>query len=355
MPKQNNLIQTLRGLAIVLVVLYHCSFIFHGGFIGVDVFFVISGYLITRSILMSLKKGQQGLELILSFYSRRILRLFPALSATIFVTALLSIFVFSPYGETSQILTSALAGLLFFANGRFFLLNDYTSLTTDPFRHLWSLGVEEQFYLVFPLLVALAIGLTRKSRLRKVLLICSLLTIVLSFALSLSLSYGVRLLPLPERFAFYSPLTRAWQIGAGALIAMSSENLMVAKVRTRLLALGAVSGLGLIVVSGIYLDQYTNYPGLVGGLPVVGAALIIVAALKSDRLGAMKFGILNHLGDMSYSLYLIHWPLLVLLQRAFSDSTVVALVSIPLSYILARLQYLWVEKPFRSSRIRVET
>ena len=355
MPKQINLIQTLRGLAIVLVVLYHCSFIFHGGFIGVDVFFVISGYLITRSILMSLKEGQQGLELILSFYSRRILRLFPALSATIFVTALLSIFVFSPYGETSQILKSALAGLLFFANGRFFLLNDYTSLTTDPFRHLWSLGVEEQFYLVFPLLVALAIGLARKSRLRKVLLICSLLTIVLSFALSLSLSYGVRLLPLPERFAFYSPLTRAWQIGAGVLIAMSSENLMVAKVRTRLLALGAVIGLGLIVVSGIYLDQYTNYPGLVGGLPVVGATLIIVAALKSDRLGAMKFGILNHLGDMSYSLYLIHWPLLVLLQRAFSDTTVVALVSIPLSYILARLQYLWIEKPLLSSRIRVET
>lgn len=355
MPKQINLIQTLRGLAIVLVVFYHCSFVFHGGFIGVDVFFVISGYLITRSILTSLKKGQHGLELILSFYSRRILRLFPALSVTILITALLSIFVFSPYGEISQILTSALAGLLFFANGRFFLLNDYTSLTTDPFRHLWSLGVEEQFYLVFPILVALVTGLARKSRLQKVLLICSLLTIVLSFALSLSLSYGVRLLPLPERFAFYSPLTRAWQIGAGVLIALSSENLMVAKVRTRLLALGAVIGFGLIVVSSINLDQYTNYPGLVGGLPVVGAALIIVAALKSDQLGAMKFGILNHLGDMSYSLYLIHWPLLVLLQRAFSDTTVIALVSLPLSYILARLQYLWVEKPLRSSRIRVET
>lgn len=348
MTSKINLIQALRGIAIVLVVFYHCSFIFHGGFIGVDVFFVVSGFLITKSILTSLANGQNGLKLILEFYRRRVLRLFPALSVTVLITALLSVVVFSPYGETVQILTSALAGLLFVANGRFFLLNDYTSLTADPFRHLWSLGVEEQFYLIFPLLVVLTASITSKNNLRRSLLIGSLVVVTLSFVVSLFMSYGFRLLPLPERFAFYSPLTRAWQIGLGVLIGLSTANRVMAKEKTRYWAAGLAIGVGLIVVSAVYLNQYTNYPGLVGGLPVVGAGLIILAAIKSERLGTIRFGILNHLGDMSYSLYLVHWPLLVLLQRAFSDTTIVSLMSLPTSYVLARLQYRLVEMPSTS-------
>lgn len=351
MSGQINLIQALRGLAISLVILYHCSFVFHGGFIGVDVFFVISGFLITKSVLTSLEMGQHGLELILRFYNRRILRLFPALSVTILATTSLSLLVFSPYGEIEQLLMSALAGILFFANGRFFLLNDYTSLTTDPFRHLWSLGVEEQFYLVFPLLIAVVGRIASKDHLRRVLLIGSFLVITLSFVLSLFLSYGFRLLPLPERFAFYSPVTRAWQLGAGVVIGLCQVSPVTSKTKTRLWTLGAVIGLGLIVISGVNLNQYTNYPGLVGGLPVLGAGLILIGALKSEQLGAMKFGILSHLGDMSYSLYLVHWPLLVILQRAFSDTAIISLASIPMSIILARLQYRLVERHSTSGHL----
>lgn len=346
-----NLIQALRGLAIALVILYHCSFVFHGGFIGVDVFFVVSGFLITRSVLTSLEMGQHGFELILRFYNRRILRLFPALSVTVLATASLSLLVFSPYGEIEQVLLSALAGILFFANGRFFLLNDYTSLTTDPFRHLWSLGVEEQFYLVFPLLIAVVSRIASKNHLRRVLLIGSFLVITLSFVFSLFLSYGFRLLPLPERFAFYSPVTRAWQLGAGVVIGLCPVSPVTSKAKTRLWTLGAVIGLGLIVISGVYLNQYTSYPGLVGGLPVLGAGLILFGALKSEQLGTMKFGILSYLGDMSYSLYLVHWPLLVILQRAFSDTAIISLASIPMSIILARLQYRLVERHSTSGHL----
>jgi len=342
---QINLIQALRGISIVLVILYHCSLFFHGGFIGVDVFFVISGVLITRSVLRSLGDGKSGYGLVLDFYGRRVVRLFPALSLTTLVTALLSVLVFSPYGEVDQILKSALAGAFFFANGRFFLLNDYTSLTSDPFRHLWSLGVEEQFYLVFPIVIVLAAGIVSKTKLRKTLFIGGLLVVLGSFVLSLLLSYGIRVLPLPERFAFYSPVTRAWQIGVGVLIGLASEELEAYRVKPRTVALGVLIGFGLILTSGIYFDQHINYPGVFGLLPVIGAGLVIVGALKSEQIGSIRLSLLSHLGDLSYSLYLIHWPLLVLLQRSFVDSVFVSLISIPMSYVLARVQYSLVEKP----------
>jgi peptidoglycan/LPS O-acetylase OafA/YrhL len=352
MSGQINLIQALRGIAVGLVVFYHSSIVFHGGFIGVDVFFVISGVLITKSVLRSLEDGKSGFGLVIDFYSRRVIRLFPALSVTTLTVALLSTLVFSPFGETSQILKSAIAGAFFFANVRFFLLNDYTSLTGDPFRHLWSLGVEEQFYLAFPIVIVMAAGIVSRAKLRKTLFNAGLLIVLGSFIFSLLLSYGIRVLPLPERFAFYSPVTRAWQIGIGVLIGLSYEKIVMYRVRTRTLALGVLSGTVLIVMSGIYLDQYNNYPGLFGTLPVVGAALVIVGALKSEQIGSIKLGVLSHLGDLSYSLYLIHWPLLVLLQRAFADSALISLISIPMSYVLARLQYSLVEKPMIASYSR---
>lgn len=347
-----EIIQSLRGLSVVLVVLYHCDFIAHGGFVGVDVFFVISGFLISKSLLASHSLNTEGRSIIFDFYRRRFVRLIPALSSTSAVTIVLTLLVFSPFGEIRQICISAVAGMFFFANGRFFLLNDYASLTADPFRHLWSLGVEEQFYIGFPILVTF-IGTTARRRnkdFRRLLILVVCITSFVSFLLCLLLSDGLRMIPLPERFAFYSPITRAWQIGVGVLLAIFSDSFASMRCDRKVPKVFAICGFSMILTSSLVLDEFVRYPGFTALMPVVGSAAVIFSCLNSTQICSLRLGPLAHVGDLSYSLYLVHWPLLVLLNRAFSDSPSVAMASIPISYGLAWLQFRSVEARFRLPR-----
>jgi len=340
-------LQALRGLAVFVVVLYHCDFVFSGGFVGVDVFFVLSGFVICRSTLARIHEDDSSYAFLRTFFRNRLLRLIPGLCTTTVGTVLISLLVFSPFGEHQQILTSALSGISFVANARFFLLNDYTSLTSDPFRHMWSLGVEEQFYLSFPFLVLVVLWIAGKSRLRIAMLALIVCGSAVSFCLSVMLSYGADLIPLPQRFAFYSPFTRAWQIGVGiavALLEVAVRNRVAGRaVMATLLSIG---GLLLIFYSSVTFDELRRYPGFNGLIPVTGAAAVIVASLDSQprQFFALKPFVL--LGNVSYSLYLVHWPVLVLLERAFSDHLAVRGASILVALALSVLQYRLVERRF---------
>ena len=346
----NSLIQALRGLAVMMVVFYHSRLIFPGGFVGVDVFFVISGFLIASTLFRQLAESHSYPRVIRKFYVRRFMRLVPALSVTTLVSVTISFFVFSPYIEFSQISVSAISALTFVANARFFLLNDYTSLTADPFRHAWSLAVEEQFYLIFPFgVIAIVMLFGRKNYLRN-LLLASLILVITSFVLSVALSQGIRITPLPRRFAFYSPFSRAWQIGLGVLLAVVQDRVVIWMGRRGLARVVVMVGTFLIVFSGVKLDESVDHPGVRAVAPVLGAVLVIAGGLALSDWRPPVIRLFQHFGDISYSLYLIHWPLLVLARRALSDTELVALLSIPAAYPLAVLQFRLVERRFWSPK-----
>lgn len=349
--KYQSIFQALRGVAVLLVIFYHCGIVLTGGFVGVDVFFVLSGFLITASVMRDLSSPMTTRSFLLNFFERRVLRLVPAICTTTFVTLMLSILIFSPYDEFGEISKSAIASLLFIANARFFLRNDYVSLTADPFRHMWSLAVEEQFYICFPIFIVLIYRIVKPSRRQQSLIWSVIVVIIVSFVSSLLLSGGVRITPLPERFAFFSPITRGWQIGIGVLLALLEIKIRQKKIGHGFAVMLSVCGFALILYAGVTFDPYgVGYPGVPAIVPVLGAVLVIVSGLVATFKNTFPLRFLEHLGDLSFSLYLIHWPLLVIGQRAFSDVPSVWIASILLSYTLALMQYRWVEQVFWSPR-----
>jgi len=333
-----------------MVVFYHSRLIFPGGFVGVDVFFVISGFLIATTFFRQVAESHSYLQVLREFYVRRITRLVPALSVTTLVSVTISFFVFSPYVEFSQISVSAISALSFVANARFFLLNDYTSLTADPFRHAWSLAVEEQFYLLFPIGAIAIVLLFGRKNYRRTLLLISLVLVIASFVLSVALSQGIRVIPLPRRFNFYSPVSRAWQIGFGVLLAIVQVRVVIWLDRKWLARVVIMVGTILILFSGVTLDDSVDYPGVRAVAPVLGAVMVIAGGLALSDWRPPVIRLFQHMGDISYSLYLIHWPLLVLARRALSDTQLVALLSIPIAYPLAVLQFRHVERRFWSPK-----
>ncbi len=274
-----------------------------GGFVGVDVFYVISGFLITGLLL---REGEAtGKVDLLRFYARRMRRLLPAALLVILATLAASVLIVSPLRLT-EIAGDAAASALYVANFRFaFEAADYLALELpSPLLHYWSLGVEEQFYLLWPLILLLA---TRLLPSRLVGLFFVILAVA-SFGLSL---YWTDASP---SWAFFSPMTRAWELAAGALIAIGLLRLpaRLSRITSPMAVLG---GLALIVAAVILLDADTQFPGLAALLPVTGATLVIVGGLHGPTAPGrvlLSNPLSRYLGRISYSLYLWHWPLLVL-------------------------------------------
>jgi peptidoglycan/LPS O-acetylase OafA/YrhL len=332
-------IDGLRALAVVAVVLYHAD---HGwlpgGFTGVDVFFVISGYLITRLIAADLERGQFSL---VRFYERRARRILPALllvlaAATAAALAWLLPEELARYGE------SLLATLLFGSNIYFWRVNDYFSTPPDstPLLHTWSLAVEEQFYLVLPV-VLLAMARCRAP------LRTALLWAALAGSLLLA-EWGAHHKPTP---AFYLGPTRAWELLCGAVLALR----MVPPIRSRAVAeLAAAAGLAAIGAGFVILSEQSRFPGIAALLPCVGAALAIHAGDGHRTLVSRLLGLrgLVAVGLISYSLYLWHWVVLVFARHlALRELTVPELAAlIALSVGLAALTWRFVEQPFRRTR-----
>lgn len=334
-------IEGLRALAILIVVACHAGWL-PGGYIGVDVFFVISGYLITTHLLREYALGQ-GIALA-DFYARRIRRLLPAFLLMLAVVSLLSGLLFSPL-EQPQVWRSVMAASLYASNFRFSAeATNYwgSDAKADPLLHTWSLGVEEQFYLVWPLGFLLLALLWRRGLRHAAVLIAGGL-LVLSFLLS-ALWVHYR-----QPDAFFWPLTRAWEFGAGAIIAAAGQWWAPSARMSRALSW---LGLGLVVVAAAFLDGQSLFPGVWALLPVLGAGCLMAAALprqdgRADSLAVWRLSGMQALGRWSYAWYLWHWPLLVFAKMLWPGSLPAIVMAILVSLLLAAASSRWLENPVR--------
>ena len=326
-------IQGLRALAAILVLIFHAKLL-SGGFIGVDIFYVISGFLITGLLLKELNTtGRISLK---AFYLRRSKRLLPASFLVLFVTAIFAWLILPPISRGS-IGRDLIATTLYISNYLFaWWENDYQNLnaTPSPFIHYWSLAVEEQFYIFWPLLL---IAVAKFKSAKKFVVAFSLVTIT-------SLALGVWLTIVAPIWAFYSLPTRAWELSVGALIAL------LPSLRRQSPWL-AFTGLVLLAVSAFWFNETTAFPGLYALLPVLGTAALlssIGAWPKPLRLLATN-RISVWLGKISYPLYLWHWPALVLPIAFLSRdlNLLERLCALSVTVILADLTTRFVEEPIR--------
>jgi peptidoglycan/LPS O-acetylase OafA/YrhL len=329
----------LRAYAVLPVLFFHAGIgVFAGGFVGVDIFFVLSGFFMAKIILRDLDRGEFSF---LDFYLRRMRRIFPALFAMIAVTSAVASFLFMPQ-EFEYFAASVEAAVLFVANILFRQESGYFDIASDmkPLLHTWSLSVEEQFYVVFPL----ALYLTHKfARPRLVPLIVAF--IVISFGASLwAVHYR------PEK-AFYLLHFRVWELLVGALVAAVPKRRDNAAADT-LLGFG---GFAAILISVFVYRSEMPFPGLSALLPCLGAAALIRANSRSGPIAAI---LTNRptvfIGKISYSLYLWHWPVIVFAQYLTVGSLTPELKAavIAVSLLLAFLSWKYIEQPVRFGRLK---
>ena len=325
-----------------LVVCFHAfSEAVPGGFIGVDIFFVISGFLITGIIARELDQQHFGL---LAFYARRIRRIFPALIVVLGATLVLGWLWLLPLAY-AQLSADVFASAAFVSNIALWLQSGYFDIESGkkPLLHLWSLGIEEQFYLCWPLILMLA------ARLRlSILAVASVLGVA-------SLALNVALIGSDPVATFYLPFSRAWELLAGGVLACGWNQLRHSSAASNL---RATAGLVLMAIAAGVLDSKSAFPGWWATLPVAGAALLLSAPAAWGCRHLLSSPAMVRIGLISYPLYLWHWPLLVFFGIIkFAPLTLLerALI-VGLSFALAALTYRLVEVPFRfgrPSRIRI--
>jgi peptidoglycan/LPS O-acetylase OafA/YrhL len=342
-------IEGLRAVAVGLVLLYHGFHApFTGGFVGVDVFFVISGFLITNLLLH--EKAQNGSISIARFYARRVRRILPAATLVILATVFVAYYRLG-FIAGNQIAVDAKWTAVFAANTHFGLLGtDYlgSQLPPSPLQHMWSLGVEEQFYLLWP---AVFLGLTLLVRDRRHR---TALAVPLVGLIVISLAWSVIQTRSNATWAYFSPLTRAWELASGALVAILAT--VAARVRptwlTEVLSLCGITG---IIISALVLNSSTAYPGSAVALPVISAALLIAAGCANQRTlvgRALALRPMQWIGARSYSLYLWHWPFLIIaaeyLGKNLSATENAGLLLLALA--ATAVTYRLIENPVRHAR-----
>ena len=333
-------IEGLRGIAVLLVVLFHAGLAgVIGGFIGVDVFFVISGFLITG--LLVRERQQRGKIDLARFYARRIRRLLPAGVVALLVTMAAAMVLVAPL-DRAEIAADGAAAALSVANFRFAMAaGDYFANVSSPspFLHFWSLGVEEQFYLLWPALLIL-VSWRAEPRRR--------IAIALALVAVASLVADVMLTERSVNWAFYSLPARAWQLALGGLLAIGAAR--IAALPGALLALVGWSGLAGVVAAALIFDPSLAYPGLAALLPTLGAGALLASAMSRYGPGRLlAIPPLRFVGRISYSLYLWHWPIFVLapfLLAADLDPAI-RLGLVAVSVLVAWLSWALVETPFR--------
>lgn len=342
-------IEGLRAVAVLMVLVYHAGVrAVPGGFVGVDVFFVISGFLITGLIVREIRStGRLSLA---RFYARRIRRLLPATALVLAVTAVLTIVVIPPL-RWESIAFDIAAAAAYVVNWR--LATDSVNYLTaenapSPVQHFWSLAVEEQFYVVWPLLIMALVWWHRRS----------------GWSLGKTLGVGLVVIALPSLVwsivataqspssAYFVSTTRLWELAVGAALALAAARL-TAMPRGVAVVLGW-AGIAAIVAAALLYSSATPFPGAAALLPTLGAAAVIAAGLVTAKRGVgrvLGWQPLQDIGALSYSLYLWHWPLLVVATAAWGDlSAVEGILVVGFSAVPAWLSYRVVEYPIHHAR-----
>jgi peptidoglycan/LPS O-acetylase OafA/YrhL len=343
-------IQGLRAAAVLLVALGHAGVPFlKGGYVGVDVFFVLSGFLITGILLSeALSSGRVSL---IGFYARRARRILPAAALTLIATSIAAHHLLN-FVRARDVVEDSIWASLFSANIHFAAQgSDYfqQGQPPSPIQHFWSLSVEEQFYFVWPSVLALVLfGLAaRRSSLSRLLIVISVIG-------AASLFWSIHYTTTSPTAAYFSTFTRAWELALGAALAVGA--LMISRVPASLQVVMGWAGLAAMTTSAVLFSGSTPFPGYAALLPAVGAALVIAAGLhREGRLGAgraLSVAPLRYVGDRSYAFYLWHWPVLILAaQYAGHDlSTEVNLLLLAGAFLLSIVSYKLVEDPLRRMR-----
>lgn len=337
-------IEGMRGIAVLLVVLFHFGFApVRGGFIGVDVFFVLSGYLITGLIFNEIERT--GELYFAGFYARRVRRLLPAAALVLACTLIAGTIVYSPL-ELVIYVETAVATALYASNLLFlhWTANYFAPQTAgNPFLHAWSLAVEEQFYLVWPALLAL---LCRKSASKRHVAVWLGVVTALSFAACALLTYR------NEPWAFFASPLRAWEFAIGGLAVLIDPEWL--RLRRKFLLPLSVAGLFAVLGAALLIHGQQGFPGFVAAIPVIGTTLILIAGAAGQNSGLSRIlsvWPLLWLGRLSYSWYLWHWPVLVIGIARFPNlgtggHVFLAMLSLALSFVTYKL----IENPIRYNR-----
>lgn len=342
-------IDGLRAVAVLIVILFHAGFeLFSGGFVGVDVFFVISGYLITTIILAH--KANKTFS-IFDFYERRAIRILPAF---FFITTIciLAAYLWLLPNDMKDFSKSLIAASVFSSNIHFFRQSGYFDNAAElkPLIHTWSLAVEEQYYIIFPLLLLVIWRFAKQWTIAAL----TLLT-VLSFALAQWGSYN------KPAAAFYLLPTRGWEIATGALVALYSPHFSKLQLHRTLQEIGSLVGLSVILYAALFYSKATPFPGVYALAPVLGTALIILFATSSTAVGRLlSTKVFVSTGLVSYSAYLWHQPLFAFFRHRDTavDNLGIYIVLSLISFLLAYLTWRYIETPFRKkvlNRLKILT
>jgi peptidoglycan/LPS O-acetylase OafA/YrhL len=367
-------IEILRAFAVISVVIAHSKITLASGFIGVDVFFVISGFLITKHLFDEIQNT--GTISLSSFYSRRILRIFPASMLVLVLTLIGSIFFLSPLQIINYCWDAFYSGISA-VNYRFAITGtDYFQATStqSPFQHFWSLAVEEQFYLVWPFILILISKLVIRKKSQKdlnlinnesdpsdilhiqknhfknfdlfgLVVTCFLIVVICS---SLYLSYSITMQSQP--WAYFSIHTRAWQMAIGSILAFNLQ--FLSRINTRTASILSWVGFGGLIASLALISEATVYPGLWAILPTVSTAIIIASGTNFNKNSfewVFDNKVIRFIGKISYSLYLIHWPVFVFVFYNKGDSINIRdqIAAIQISIMLSVASLYLVENPIR--------
>jgi peptidoglycan/LPS O-acetylase OafA/YrhL len=339
-------IDGLRAVAVVPVILFHLGVGWiPGGFLGVDVFFVISGYLITSILIKESDKSAK--DYFYDFYLRRMRRIFPALFTMIFVTLLASYYILLP-SELLELSKSAISALGFVSNIYFYFNTGYFdhAAETMPLLHTWTLGVEEQFYIIWPIII---LFLAKKNFISR----SSIIVVLFLVSLYLSVYYTGKDVSL----AFYNLPFRLYEFLLGAALPLVLNNTFYTRIRSSgISAILQLFGLGLIGYSMLNFSSDDNFPGWLAMLPAFGASMFIVGvrAFDSQRLNPMQSSMMVGIGKISFSLYLWHWPIIVLYSIYIGGAKLTPFeisILIAIMLLVSVGSYFIIEKPLRRTRL----
>lgn len=329
-----NDINGLRAYAVILVVLFHFGiFGFSAGFIGVDVFFVISGYLMTKIIIDQISESKFSL---LKFYLARAIRILPALLFLTIIFAIIGWVVLIPedykdYGKHAASSITFLSNIIYWRES-----SDYFSAGAHNkiLLHTWSLSVEWQFYIILPIILGLVARFSKTKKTLKIIVLAG-------FFISLLLSYKIT--QVSQTTAFYMIPTRAWEMLAGGLVYAYFDNL---RLKNQVRVILEVTGFSLIVISLVIFNIKTPWPGLAALIPVLGSVLILIAANNKSIL--TKSMPMQWVGNASYSIYLWHWPIVFyLIYFGVQHDYLWIICGITLSILLGWFSYKYIETPSR--------